>query len=148
MNRRSALVVTLVLAGCRSTQSSAPPPVASTANTNTATREVPSVSTAAAPPAASSSPPSDRFTPVPLPGAKGGIGFDDLTFAPRLRRVLAPAGRTGKLVLIDPATREAVGIDGFATAEEHARGHEQGTTSADEGGDFIFAIDRTTKRLD
>ena len=88
------------------------------------------------------------FTPVPLPGTRGDVGFDDLTYAMRLHRVLAPAGRTGKLDLIDPTTREVSAVDGFAAAEEHARGHEQGTTSADEGGEWIFAIDRTTKRLD
>jgi len=145
-----ASTVSLVLAvaslGCRSTRSSAPPPVASTATPNA--ESIPSTANALAPPVASTSVTSDRFTPVPLPGANGGIGFDDLTFAPRLGRLVAPAGRTGKLDLIDPATREAVAVDGFATTEGHARGHEQGTTSADEGGAFIFAIDRTTKRLD
>jgi hypothetical protein len=146
MNLKNALVLAAVLAGCRSTQSSAPPPVASTASPNT--ESTPSTASALAPSVGSTSVPGDRFTPVPLPSASGAIGFDDLTFAPRLHRVLAPAGRTGKLDLIDPATREAVGIDGFATAEEHAHGHEQGTTSADEGGAFVFAIDRTTKRLD
>ena len=41
-----------------------------------------------------------------LPGGDGGIGFDDLMFSPALHRVLAPAGRTGKLDLIDPNTRK------------------------------------------
>jgi hypothetical protein len=90
---------------------------------------------------------SPSFTPVDLPNARGGIGFDDLTYAARVRRVLAPAGRTGRLDLVDPATREVVSVDGFAATDARARGHEQGTTSADEGGEWIFAIDRTTKLL-
>src|SRR4051812_24335274 len=105
MNLKSALVLAVVLAACRSTQSSAPPPVASTASPNTESSQVPPSASMVAP----SSAPTDGFVPVPLPGASGGIGFDDLTFAPRLHRVLAPAGRTGKLDLIDPATRQAVG---------------------------------------
>src|SRR5438874_8490114 len=54
--------------------------------------------------------PGMSFVPVALPGSSGDIGFDDLTFAPRIRRVLAPAGRTGKLDLIDPSTREVVAV--------------------------------------
>ncbi len=105
--------------------------------------------TSAGTPAAAASAGAGSFTPVLLPGgSRGGIGFDDLTFANRLHRVLAPAGRTGKLDLVDPSTREIAPVDGFAAVEEQARGHEQGTTSADEGGEWIFAIDRTTQRLD
>ena len=150
MNPKSILIVAVATAACRSTQSSAPPPVASTAEPNAASAQLPTVPSGspAGPSGGSNLPASDRFVPVTVPGSRGGIGFDDLTFAPRLQRVLAPAGRTGKLALIDPATREVSAVDGFATLEEHARGHEQGTTSADEGGEWIFAIDRTTKRLD
>jgi DNA-binding beta-propeller fold protein YncE len=50
--------------------------------------------------------------------------------------------------LVEPSTREITSVSGFAASDERARGHEQGTTSADEGGDFIFAIDRSTKLLD
>jgi hypothetical protein len=87
------------------------------------------------------------FVAVALPGSRGGIGFDDLTFASFLHRILAPAGRTGKLGLIDPATQEVALIAGFAAAEQGARGHEQGPTSADEGDGVLFAIDRTTLLL-
>jgi hypothetical protein len=134
------VVLEMAMPACRGSQ----PGIAGAASS----ANVPAASVAPAASTAPASPAGDvSFIPVPLPGARGGIGFDDLTFAPRLHRVLAPAGRTGKLDLIDPATREVGAVDGFATAEEHARGHEQGTTSADEGGEWIFAIDRTTKRL-
>lgn len=86
-------------------------------------------------------------TPIPLPGGEGGIGFDDLTFSPRLHRVIAPAGRTGNLDLIDPATREITAIPGFSTASGFGGGHGQGTTSADEGRGLIFASDRSKRML-
>ena len=41
---------------------------------------------------------------IELPGGKPGIGFDDLQYSARLGRVLVPAGRSGTLDLIDPAT--------------------------------------------
>jgi len=79
-----------------------------------------------------------------LPGGEGGIGFDDLMFAPALHRVLAPAGRTGKLDLVDPKTQKVESIAGFSTdADKFAGGHGEGTTSADAGGGAIFASDRS-----
>jgi hypothetical protein len=78
-----------------------------------------------------------------LPGGAGGIGFDDLMFSPALHRVLAPAGRTGKLALIDPKTQKIETIAGFSTdTDKFGGGHGEGTTSADAGGGFIFATDR------
>ena len=78
-----------------------------------------------------------------LPGGDAGIGFDDLMFSPALHRVLAPAGRTGKLDLIDPKTQKIESIGGFSTdADKFAGGHGEGTTSADVGAGLIFASDR------
>jgi hypothetical protein len=78
-----------------------------------------------------------------LPGGDGGIGFDDLMYSPALHRVLAPAGRTGKLDLIDPKTQKVDSIGGFSTeTDKFAGGHGEGTTSADAGGGYIFASDR------
>jgi len=80
---------------------------------------------------------------LPLPGGEGGIGFDDLMFSPALHRVLAPAGRTGKLVLIDPKTQKLESIAGFSTeTDKFGGGHGEGTTSADTGAGLIFASDR------
>jgi hypothetical protein len=87
----------------------------------------------------------DIATPAKLvlPGGDGGIGFDDLMFSPALHRVLAPAGRTGKLALIDPKTQKVESIGGFsAETDKFGGGHGEGTTSADAGGGFIFASDR------
>jgi hypothetical protein len=78
-----------------------------------------------------------------LPGGDGGIGFDDLSFSPALQRVLAPAGRTGRLDLIDPSTRAIESIGGFSADERFGGGHGQGTTSADAGAGLLFATDRS-----
>ncbi len=77
-----------------------------------------------------------------LPGGAGGIGFDDLRFSPELHRVLAPAGRTGKLDLIDPSSQAIESIDGFSSDATFGGGHGEGTTSVDVGGGFLFATDR------
>jgi hypothetical protein len=80
--------------------------------------------------------------PLELPGGVSGIGFDDLWFATALHRVLVPAGRTGRLDLVDPSTRAVESIGGFSADETFGGGHGQGTTSADAGAGAIFAGDR------
>jgi hypothetical protein len=88
-------------------------------------------------------------TKLALPGGDGGIGFDDLMFSASLHRVLVPAGRTGKLDLIDPKTQKIDAVSGFsADADKFAGGHGQGTTSADAGGGFIFASDRSRAEVE
>lgn len=100
------------------------------------------------PPAA---PPELTARPVAIPGGEGGVGFDDLGFAPALGKVLVPAGRTGDLDLVDPASREVVAIPGFGSAPEGVRGahgHGEGTTSADFGRGLLFAVDHGSRKLD
>ena len=43
--------------------------------------------------------------PLPIPGGEGGIGFDDVVFSAPLQRFIVPGGRTGRVFLVDPATR-------------------------------------------
>jgi hypothetical protein len=87
--------------------------------------------------------------PVALPDGAGGIGFDDLGFAHDLHRVLVPAGRTGNLVLVDASTQALTTVPGFSrSAAAGGGGHGEGTTSADEGGGLLFAIDRDARQLD
>lgn len=83
-----------------------------------------------------------RPVPLVLPDGKAGIGFDDLGFAPELHRVIAPAGRTGKLDLIDPKTGAVESIAGFSADAKFGGGHGAGTTSADAGAGLLFASDR------
>ncbi len=81
-------------------------------------------------------------TSLVLPDGKGGIGFDDLRFSAELHRVLAPAGRTGRLDLIDPKTLAIESIGGFSSDTTFGGGHGEGTTSVDAGGGLLFATDR------
>jgi hypothetical protein len=83
-----------------------------------------------------------RPVPLVLPDGKPGIGFDDLGFSPELHRVIAPAGRTGKLDLIDPKTGAIESIAGFSADPKFGGGHGAGTTSADAGAGLLFASDR------
>jgi hypothetical protein len=89
-----------------------------------------------------------RSGAVQAPGGEAGIGFDDIGFAQSLGKVLAPAGRTGKLDLIDPLTKSVETINGFSALPPASAGHGAGITSADMGGGLIFATDRTAMRLD
>jgi hypothetical protein len=92
------------------------------------------------------SPAAAETKEVPLPGGEHGIGFDDLRFAAHAGKVVAPAGGTGNLALIDPGTWAVTTIGGFGKTEGTG-GHDNGTTSADEGGGLLFAIDRTQLRV-
>ena len=88
-----------------------------------------------------------RVTPLPLPGGEGGIGFDDLVYSQALDRILAPAGRTGRLDIIDPSTLKIEAIEGFTSTARFGGGHGQGTTSADSGAGLIFASDRDLRKV-
>jgi DNA-binding beta-propeller fold protein YncE len=84
---------------------------------------------------------------VLLPDGADGIGFDDLRFSDELHALIVAAGRTGRLDLVDPRTGAIDSVDGFSRAGARGRGHEEGTTSADAGQGYVFAIDRTERIL-
>jgi hypothetical protein len=73
--------------------------------------------------------------------------LDDLRFAPDLGAVIVPAGRSGRLDLVDPRTRAVQAIGGFSAAPRAGPGHAQGTTSADFGEGLLFATDRTRRTV-
>jgi hypothetical protein len=88
--------------------------------------------------------------PVPLPDGTPGIGFDDLVYSPALKKVVAPAGRTGDVDLVDPMTLEVTRIGGFSKTTMFTLGkHRSGSTAADvdDAGSKIYAIDNETKTL-
>jgi len=83
---------------------------------------------------------------VTLPGGKAGIGFDDLRYSATLGRVLAPAGRTGSVALVDPDTLAVRTIQGFSASDSYDGGHDFGATSVDEDHGLLFVTDRTSQK--
>ena len=75
------------------------------------------------------SPEAAKPAQLVLPGGETGIGFDDLRFSPQLHRVLAPAGRTGKLDLINLETRAIESVDGFSSEATFGGGISAGVGS-------------------
>jgi hypothetical protein len=90
---------------------------------------------------------SAKARPLPLPDGHGGIGFDDLRYDAGLHRVLVPAGRTGNVDLIDPATGAVTPISGFTKVARYGEGHGQSVTSVDVGDGYLFATDRDALKL-
>jgi hypothetical protein len=86
-------------------------------------------------------------SPVVLPDGAGGIGFDDLRFSDELHRLIVPGGRTGRVNFVEPGTFAIRSVEGFGSSASATRGHEDGTTSADAGQGFVFAVDRTERIL-
>lgn len=78
---------------------------------------------------------------IPIPGGQRGIGFDDIGYAAALKRVTVPAGATGKLVLLDPATSALTVIPGVSTASAPGQSRREGTTSAMYAEGYLFASD-------
>ncbi len=85
--------------------------------------------------------------PLPLPDGAGGIGFDDLRYDRTLDLLLIPAGRTGNVDLIDPATGAITPIPGFTKVARYDSGHGQSVTSVDVGEGYLFATDRNALKL-
>jgi outer membrane protein assembly factor BamB len=93
-------------------------------------------------------PPEPKPADLAVPGGEGGIGFDDLRFAPALSGILVPAGRTGMLHLLDAAAgRFTRSVQVGSTTKEYKGGHGEGVTSADAGGGRVYATDRTSQEL-
>lgn len=86
-------------------------------------------------------------SPLALPGADGPVGFDDLRYSTELHAVLVPAGRTGRVDLVEPQTHAVEAIGGFSASGAGGRGHGDGTTSADFGEGLLFASDRTQREV-
>ena len=109
------------------------------ASTATATATVSATATATA------------TAPVPVPSSitlstTGGIGFDDLVFAPIARRVLLPAAASGEIAEVDPDTFAVTRLQAFpATEHAYQSGrHDSGVTSIAEGEGRFYATDRNS----
>ncbi|WP_329742919.1 hypothetical protein [Dyella sp. A6] len=77
---------------------------------------------------------------IKMPGGAHGIGFDDIGYATQLGRVTVPAGTTGNLVLMDPATHALTVIPGISAAPK-VKSFREGTTSAVYAEGYLFASD-------
>jgi DNA-binding beta-propeller fold protein YncE len=88
-----------------------------------------------------------KGTSVKLPDGASGIGFDDLRYSSSLHRVLVPAGRTGRLDLIDPETFAVTSIGGFSSKPDYSGGHDDGPTSVEEARGKLYVTDRTAGTL-
>lgn len=78
---------------------------------------------------------------IKIPGGEHGIGFDDIGYAAALHRVTVPAGATGNLVLIDPATDARTVIPGVSATPKHSQQRREGTSSAVYAEGYLFASD-------
>lgn len=86
-------------------------------------------------------------TIVDLPNGAAGIGLDDLRYSAGLGRIVVPAGRTGNVDLVDPATLVVTSFGGFTSAAQFDGSDQQGVESADEGGGLVFGNDRSAFKL-
>ncbi len=77
---------------------------------------------------------------IRIAGGEHGIGFDDIGYFPQLGKVSIPAGQTGKLLLINPASG-AITATYQVTNTAVARARGEGTSSATYGDGYIFASD-------
>lgn len=87
---------------------------------------------------------------ISLPGTPPGIGFDDLrflSFQDSFDAIVVPAGRTGNVDFIDPASGKITALGGFSADAAYGGGHDFGVTSVDGDFDGLFAVDRTSKKL-
>ncbi|HLI17913.1 MAG TPA: hypothetical protein VKV22_06545 [Rhodanobacteraceae bacterium] len=84
---------------------------------------------------------------IKIPGGEHGIGFDDIGYAAQLDRVTVPAGATGNLVLMDPATRALTVIPGVSAPPGKVRQRREGTTSAIYAEGYLFASDHDPEEV-
>lgn len=84
---------------------------------------------------------------IKIPGGEHGIGFDDIGYAAQLDRVTVPAGATGNLVLMDPATRALTVIPDVSAPPGKVRQRREGTTSAIYAEGYLFASDHDPEEV-
>lgn len=85
---------------------------------------------------------------IDIPGAEGGVSFNDITYSPKLNKVIIPSGGTGQTVLIDPETGATRSVGLLRPGSTYVKGGPfQGVNSADEGEGVIFMMDRATRIL-
>ncbi len=84
---------------------------------------------------------------IQLPHKGSGLGFDDMTYAPSLHRVLVPAAQSGSLALIDPASQKLSEWRHIVPSGQGADHDDAGTTSADVGDGLVFVSDHKDEAI-
>lgn len=84
---------------------------------------------------------------IRIAGGAPAIGFDDIGYSAALQRVIVPAGATGQLVLIDPATGTLTTITGVSAAPTGKTQRREGTTSATYAEGYLFASDHAPAEI-
>jgi DNA-binding beta-propeller fold protein YncE len=74
------------------------------------------------------------------------ISFNDFIYDSHLRRVIIPAGETGKVVLINPKNMNVQLISGFSQQVDPAN-PIVGTTAVAVAGGFLFGLDQGTNTI-
>ena len=74
------------------------------------------------------------------------ISFDDFIYDSHLRRVIIPAGETGKVVLIDPKNMDVQLISGFSQQVDPAN-PIVGTTAVAVAGGYLYGLDQETNSI-
>lgn len=84
---------------------------------------------------------------IRLPHQGNGLGFDDMTYAPSLHRILIPAAQSGALVMIDPVSQKLTEWKHVVPTGQGPDHDDGGTTSADAGSGLVFASDHKDKAI-
>jgi|GEM_PF-2277236 len=84
---------------------------------------------------------------IQLPYQGNGLGFDDMTFAPSLNRVVVPASQSGALAMINPTNQQVSKWDHIVLKGQGPDHDGAGTTSADTGDGLVFASDHQNRAL-
>ncbi len=79
-----------------------------------------------------------------IPGGHAGVDLDDMVFVPALNRIVVPAGQTGSLLLIDPATLATSQISGVTAPAAN----DAATTSVNYGDGYLFASNHAPTQLE
>ena len=81
-----------------------------------------------------------KAEPLVLPGGPAPVGMDYLAYDDSTKTVWVPAGNTGKVDVVDSATRQIRAVEGFPTAQRGTR--TVGPSSATVGAGVVYVGNR------
>jgi len=84
---------------------------------------------------------------IQMPYQGKSLGFDDMTFASSLNRIIVPAAQSGALAMINPDNQKVSQWDPIVPKGQGPDHDGSGTTSADTGDGLVFASDHQNQAL-